>query len=108
MRALNPFSSQENLIRNIKHFGRIARESRQVMKRMVELLPNRLRSLKNSQHTDGITRSKAERLALTHDSYKQEVQRYLHIYKNGVEARIQYETHMMLFEARRSLRRLKL
>jgi hypothetical protein len=75
---------------------------------MVELLPNRLRSLKNSQHTGGITRSKAERLALTNETYQQELQRYLQIYKNGVEARVQYETHMMLFEARRSLRRLKL
>ena len=98
------FASRDPLISQIRHFGRVARESRQVVARLGELLPSRLRHLKNG-HPGEITRAKAERLALIDESYREEVKRYLQIYKNSVEARIQYETHMMLFEARRSLRR---
>ncbi|MGE0173838.1 MAG: hypothetical protein AB7T49_13660 [Oligoflexales bacterium] len=102
--TLNIYVHQESLAHRIRHFGRLARESWQVAKRLNDLLPERLRRLKYSQSAD-ITRSKAERLALVDEYYHHSVQEYLNMYKNGVEARIQYETHLMLYQARCSLRK---
>jgi hypothetical protein len=75
-----------------------------VSKRLGDLLPDRLRRIKYAQGPE-MTRSKAERVALLDEYYQKSVQEYLDMFKNGVEARIQYETHMMLYQARRSLRK---
>jgi hypothetical protein len=101
---LNIYAHNESLAHKIRYFGRVARESWQVSKRLGNLLPDRLRSIKYSQGPE-MTRSKAERVALLDEHYQKSVNEYLEMYRNGVEARVQYETHMMLYQARRSLRK---
>ena len=74
----------------LRDYSREAIENRQVSRRLKDLLPRRLKEIHNRHRSADRTAGAAERLALTS--------------KSAHEARIQYETHMMLFEARRTLR----
>ncbi len=93
----------EKLIVNVRDFSRTAWDHQQVVQRMRKLLPERLRSLKNG-HRSGRKAAQAERQALNDENYLNFLNEYLVVYGDAMEARIQYETHMMLLEARKTLR----
>lgn len=95
----------ELLIRKIHTFAERNTHARQVSKRLYGLLPERFRSFKQKCKTPDINAGKAERLALLDPGYVMHLEEYLNIKYDAISARIQYETHMMLFEARRSLKR---
>ena len=82
-------------------------ELRQVAKRMYELLPHTLKQLRRQQHS-GRKVAHAERLALTHSDYQAAIEQYLDVLTQSIQARVAYDTHKMMFQARQSLRRYHL
>lgn len=84
----------------------ISSEARQIASRLKKLLPLRLNDIKKSclyDSAEGTTVSKAKRQALTDERYLDALDEYLQIYSKSLLARIQWDTHRMLMEARRSL-----
>lgn len=95
----------ERLTQLISRFGSTAIESRQIAKRLHDLLPSRLAELKREHsRRPGGGGSRAEREALVDERFAKHVDEYVSIQSRSIEARIQYETHAMLFKARQSLR----
>ena len=86
-------------------------ESRQVAKRLGALLPARFQDLrrdharaaKHRRNADGAASAAAERLALTDPRYLKYVEELTQVSGQAAEARVQYETHVMLFKARQTL-----
>jgi len=88
----------------IRRFAALTIESRQVARRLVKLLPTRLRSIQKSFATT-MSAAKAMRYALTSKDYEDHLLEMNAISHQARLARIQYETHLMLISARRSMRR---
>ncbi len=93
----------DRLVELINRFGRAAQEARQVARRLDSLLPTRFRELR-IEHRRARPEAHAERLALTDPRYLQSVEEVVEIQYQARLARMQYETHSMLFKARQSLR----
>ena len=95
----------ERLSAAIGIFAGTAMETRQVAQRLRQLLPARLLELKRD-HTrrSNAMGAKADRLALTDERYLSSVDELTEITARARTARIQYETHAMLYKARQSLR----
>lgn len=106
-RAMNRRMPQEELVKKISHYGSSSRERAQVTKRSKELLPTYLQQVKHSQSPQ-FKGAKALRNALNSEDYRKQVELYLNLLGQTMEARIQLETHRMLFQARQSLRRFHL
>ena len=92
----------ETLVRLISKFGSSAQEARQVSKRIIALLPVRLSELKR-EHCRSHNAMRAERMALADTRYESFINETSEIAFQATHARIQYETHAMLFKARQSL-----
>jgi len=90
--------AQDRLIRRIMRFGRVAREATQVSRRLTALFPSRVRELSR-----GKPGAKGERQAYTSPHYEAFVDEWANIYYEALSARIEYETHLMLYKARQSL-----
>jgi uncharacterized membrane protein YheB (UPF0754 family) len=103
---MNRWMSNEKLINKIQEYGFAARDHRQVYKRLSELLPQRLKTMSNDQmrSDDDGTKADSLRSALVSEDYLSSIDEVINVFHQGLEARVQYETHMLLFEARRSLR----
>ena len=97
--------AHDRLTAAIGSFAGSSTQTRQLARRLIELLPVRLQELKRDYISRGdATGSKADRLALTDPRYLAFVEELTEIAARGRSARIQYETHSMLFKARQSLR----
>lgn len=92
----------DDLIAALKDLSSRSREARQLSKRLKELLPSRLSEVKNSLAAR-MPAGQATRYALEHPTYGAAVDEYLQIRLLSHESWVQYETHLMLFKARRSL-----
>ncbi len=92
----------EGLSAAIRAFGRTAMDSRQVARRLEQLLPSRLQAV----HTKRFGRGSGRQLqaALAHPDYVKSLEELIEIQGTAREARIQYETHFMMLEALRSMR----
>ncbi len=90
--------AQDRLIRRIMRFGKDARLAQQVAKRLHTLFPARVKELKK-----GHPGAKGERRAFTSTEYQSFVDEWAEIYYEALSARIEYETHLMLYKARQSL-----
>ncbi len=90
--------AQDRLIRRILRFGRTAREATQVSRRLTTLLPMRIREL-----THGKRGARGEREAYTSQDYEAFVDEWSEVYYEALSARVEYETHLMLYKARQSL-----
>lgn len=123
---MNRSINQEQLVKKILEFGRQASEHLQISKRLRDLLPDRMKkigedvatfsedstnevgdemmSVSSSSPVSSI--SKSRRGILVSNAYKEHVEELIEIRARGLEARIQYETHVMLFEGRRTLESL--
>lgn len=101
---MKPILTHENLMEIIRLQGTRAREFQQVRRRLHTLLPERLRQIKRDRQGGGVSAGMAERQALTDPQYLAAVEEYLTILGDGLSCQIQFETHMMLLDARRSLR----
>ncbi len=97
----------EQLVRQIQKFGADARAYRQVYRRLNDLLPDRLKGVASSLKTGGRGPAQCTRLAFVSDEFVSHINEIVDMGASCWEARIQYETHMMLIDARRTLRALK-
>lgn len=104
--AVDLRQSHQSLCDAIRRYGRDAREARQVADRLRTLLPRRLSQVRHGIPSQR-TRSRTSRLALIDPTYVHHLQELADIIGSNVYARIQYESHLMLLAARRSLRRVK-
>lgn len=95
----------ERLTRLISRFAEAAMETRQVAKRLNGLLPTRFGALKREHARASRSAGVAERLALTDPRYVEYLEELSTIAGSAAEARVQYETHAMLYKARQSLRK---
>lgn len=95
----------ERLTRLISRFAEAALETRQVAKRLNGLLPSRFSELKREHARESLSAGEAERRALTDPRYVSYLEELSSITGSAAEARVQYETHAMLYKARQSLRR---
>ena len=93
----------ERLTSLIKRFGTTAMESRQVARRLHELLPMRFAELKR-EHVRRHRPAEAERLALTDERYLKHLEELNEVSSAAARARVEYETHAMLYKARQTLR----
>ncbi|MEY4631069.1 MAG: hypothetical protein RIQ81_1189 [Pseudomonadota bacterium] len=94
----------EKLLRVIQRESQRALNSRQVARRLESLLPQRLREISRAKRGQVGKAAAADRMALCDESYLNFVEEFVSIHGEAVAGRVQYETHMMLFEARRTLR----
>lgn len=97
----------DKLTRLISRFAAAAMETRQVAKRLNGLLPARFGELKREHARRSRSAGVAERLALTDPRYVSFLEELSSIAGSAAEARVQYETHSMLYKARQSLRRFR-
>ena len=94
----------EHLIRLISRHGESAIRSRQVTQRLRTLLPERFQKVKLDLQASSMKPSAANRLALIDAQYQAFINELVDMSSQALMSRIQYETHMMLLEARRCLR----
>lgn len=104
--------AQEKLTRAIHSHAQEGLKARQVARRLEALLPVRLKDIerrfRQNQKNQIDARAPvagAQRRALCDKAYLDFIQEYTDIHGDAIARRIQYETHLMLFEARRSLRK---
>ena len=102
---MNIMMPQAELVARARDHGRESLEAGQVGRRLDSLLPQRLKEL-TAARRDGRRAGQAERLALTDEAYRAYVDELVAIRASGRQARVEYETHIMLIEARRTLRAL--
>jgi len=95
--------SQSELGKKIGRFASRAQDGRQVASRLRQLLPTRLNSLK-AKHQRGCGGGRALRLALQDREYVGKLDEFVAVRSDALEARIAYETHVMLQNARSSIR----
>jgi hypothetical protein len=98
--------SPEKLIQLISKEGMASIEYRQVARRLMKLMPLRLQQLKSSLGSSENSAAQNERLALVSQDMAALIQEYIDTAAEARRSRVSYETHMMLLEARKSLRRL--
>jgi hypothetical protein len=96
--------SQQNLLQNLSEYSKQARDTRQVSRRLKRLLPNRLKELQQQQGEAPRRKGAQLRQVMAGPEYSAIIDEMTEIYGDSLQYRILYETHMMLFEARRSLR----
>jgi hypothetical protein len=94
----------EQLTRRVQQWGCDARENRQVYRRLAQLLPDRLKDMISKHRGQGLGPAHSTRAALISDELIAHIDEMVQVGANSAEARIQYETHMMLIDARRALR----
>ncbi len=98
--------SEHDLTHAIKHFGTKAFEGRQVVRRFHDLLPSQLLELKKKQATR-LSASHALRAALVEKKYQELIDQFIAANYETIQARINYETFFMLYQARQSLRKAR-
>jgi hypothetical protein len=96
----------EQLVNRIKGFAQESLEHRQISRRLRDLLPTRYHDLKYRYRGRLHSSAKAERAALIDASYKKHIEEFVEVNHIASQARIQYETHLMLLQARQTLRAL--
>jgi hypothetical protein len=101
---LEHLKSHNELLHYISSQGKAAFEGRQLAKRLRDLLPLRMKKIKDEwrrSHRPG----RAEREALADQRLLDHIDELVLILGDSHESRVQYETHSMLIKARQSLRK---
>ncbi len=93
----------EQLVQKIQQFSNDSREHRQVYKRLTQLLPDRFKRMVATYKAKGLGGSECARAVLVSDELIAHLQEISAVGASSMEARIQYETHLMLIDARQSI-----
>jgi len=93
---------QEQLVRLVHDLGRELAEVRQLARRLSDLLPRRYQDLLREYHH--LSGSYRDRVCLQDPRYQRTIDELIAIRARAMQLKIQYETHVMLFQARQSLR----
>lgn len=99
--------SKERLQRRIREQAELRFEARQVFRRLKQLLPTRLKALKYALAKTHRKMALSERYALVSSEYLSYIDELTEVLHQAQAARVQYETHLMLIQARQTLNRLK-
>ena len=102
------YAAHERLVRLITDAGGRARDCRQIAQRLRQLLPMRTDEIIHRLRATGESATLARRKAMASPDYVGMVDEMVDAQGQALEARIQFETHLMLIEARKSLRRNRL
>jgi hypothetical protein len=102
------YAAHDRLVRLITDAGGRARDCRQIAQRLRQLLPARMDELMHRLRNSGESVTLARRKALASGDFVGMVDELMDAQGQALEARIQFETHLMLVEARKSLRRNRL
>lgn len=100
---MNVFLSNDKLSRKVLKLGSDNTQLRQMSARLRKLLPMRLSELVREHKRDS-TAGKANRLALADERYEATIDEFLEMSGSSFETRILWETHIMLVNARKSMR----
>ncbi len=92
----------DHLSEIIRRHGAKSRDQMQVAERLRELLPDALLAAKRALAPE-LRGAEAERKALSDSSYLARIEEFVSLWGEAWEARIQFETHRMLLQARQSL-----
>ena len=102
--------TQEQLSHAIRGHAQAAVQARQIYRRLAALLPTRLKAvreqLQQHQSADSLSKALKNRTlirAIASDDYVYYIDELVAVAANAHEERVQYETNMMLFEARRTI-----
>ncbi len=101
--TINIKMPQELLIHKVHQFGKEAAEMRQLAQRMRELFPEKLRQLHRERAN--LTGAPRDRACLVDQRYLESVQELVDLRTRATYLRMQYESHLMLYQARQSLRK---
>jgi CRP-like cAMP-binding protein len=101
--TINIKMSQELLIHKVHQFGKEAAEMRQLAQRMRELFPERLRKLQ--RESSNLTGAPRDRACLVDPRYLEAVQELVDLRARATYLRMQYDSHLMLYQARQSLKK---
>jgi DNA-binding transcriptional LysR family regulator len=99
--------SDDELRAAIRDHGQRARDASQVARRLKELLPRRVAPIDPAEISEGRGKADLRREALVDSQYIQRLEEWLEIAFDAHRERVEYETHFMLWEARRSIRAWK-
>jgi hypothetical protein len=94
----------QSLVGAIQRFGAQAQDARQVFKRIKQLMPRRIQDIYRQMKSEGISASSTHRQVFLSQQYMDMVEELSELSESFHLSRIQYETHVMLIDARRSLR----
>lgn len=97
----------DDLVRCIKSYAQSNLESRQVARRLRDLLQLRFSEIRREYWDRLHNVARAERYALIDERYQQYVEEIVSLTAQARQSRIQYETHLMLVQARQSLRHFR-
>ena len=86
----------------IRRHGAKSRDQMQVAERLRELLPDALLASKRALAPE-YRGAAAERRALSDQSYLEKIEEFIILWGEAWEARIQFETHRMLMQAKQSI-----
>ena len=95
---------QEKLLEEIRSHLRRAIDSRQVARRLKELMPSRLFSIRGRYLSQSLSRTKALRQALLDKDYLKLIDEYVEVSASAHLLRVEGETRLMLHQARQTLR----
>jgi hypothetical protein len=96
---------QEQLVRLLHELGKELVEIRQLARRLNELFPKRYRDLLHDYRD--LSGSCRERVCLQDPRYLSSVDELIEMRTRVMHLKIQYETHLMLYQARQTLRSLE-
>ena len=95
-------TSQDQLGHKISVLIRQSIDARQIAGRMKQLLPNRLNELRMQYLRSGKKSALAQRYAMMDEGYMTHVTQYLEVAERWRMAQVEWQTHLMLYELRRS------
>ena len=98
--------NSEQLLERVRTFSSTALENRQVASRLRELLPVRFMEMRRLHEQKERSVGHAERRALVDERFTKHLDELLEVSGSAYTARVEYETHVMLIQARQSLRGL--
>lgn len=101
--------TKEDLAARIRQHSQTAMEARQVWRRLESLLPSRLKILQESlpMYRERHGRQRAMLQALCLDEYQERIEELVSTSGTARRARVEYETHLMMLEAQKTLRLLR-
>ena len=96
--------TQDQLQQTIKDRGQALLNGRQLLDRLKKLMPYRLKEIQDSiDPTTANKRYRTLQQALTSTQYLSVINEYLHISQNTLQSKIEYETNLMLLNARKTI-----
>lgn len=100
---MNTRIPHSDLLHTIKRHGRLLVDSQQIVRRLRQLI----RTMPCPPKGDSATPSRRQVRQFLSSAYPGLIDEYVAVQADRLEAKVQYDTHLMLLKARQSLRALR-